>query len=320
MALDDINTYPPYEQSVLTFCRNWLKGQQKFVIHTSGSTGHPKAISLHRQQMIASAKLTGQALDLKPGYKSLVCLSVDYIAGMMMLVRGLELGLHSTIIYPNQNPLANFSPDIQFDFMAMVPLQLQATLAGSVQEKTHLNKMKAVLIGGAPINYGLAQAVKTLTVPLYHTYGMTETVSHVALKRLNGPEASERFKPQPGVELGLDERGCLHITAPMTLGQKLQTNDLVDLHADGSFTWLGRVDHVINSGGVKVQIENVEAALAEVLHQPHFSPYSQARFFVGSQPHPQLGQIVVAVLEGQAIPPETSQALKQALAPKTKQV
>ncbi len=291
-----------YEKHVVSFCQAWLSGQETFQLRTSGSTGPPKTIVLYRQQMRSSAHLTGQALGLSSGEHALVCLSAEYIAGVMMLVRGLESGLRMTVITPTRRPLANLAAQPLYDFTAMVPLQLQETLQGSSAERNHLNRMKAILIGGAPISTALDQALQACEAPIYHTYGMTETVSHIALRKLNGPAASDYFTPLPGVSLGLDERSCLHITAPMTRGERLQTNDLVDLQADGRFRWLGRVDNIINSGGVKVQVELVEAALEQILLHYQGGKYAPRRFFVGAIPHDQFGQMVAAVIEGDPFP------------------
>ena len=290
-----------YEKDVLRFCRQWLSGQETFSLTTSGSTGQPKPISPHREQMISSARLTGQALGLHAGDKTLVCLSVNYIAGMMMLVRGFELDLDLIIVNPSGNPLREFSIDTHFDFSALVPLQLQQILAESPDKQRILDGMKAILIGGAPVSLALKEQLQAITAPIYHTYGMTETVTHIALKRLNGPEANEYFTPLPGVEIGLDQRGCLTIKAAVTNGQTLYTNDLAELNPDGSFKWLGRIDNIINSGGVKVQVEKVEAALENLLRTWQHGRLAGRRFVIGPRPHPRLGQSVVVVLEGQPI-------------------
>jgi O-succinylbenzoic acid--CoA ligase len=264
--------------------------------------------------MVTSAYYTGRALGLQPGDRALVCLSVEYIAGMMMLVRGFELGLHLTVIDPVSQPLARLAPAVRFDFTAMVPLQLHATLHGNHHEGAILDDMKAVLIGGAPLSLALEEQLQRVQAPLYHTYGMTETVSHVALRRLNGPQRSDRFITFDEVRLGLDERGCLMITSALTRGETLYTNDLVELHTDGSFRWLGRVDNVINSGGVKVHIEKVERALEAWLLHYQAGLYAERRFFVGALEHARLGHAVVAVIEGEpcsgeapgAVPLETA--------------
>ena len=287
------------EQRVLDFCQRWLSGQETFTIQTSGSTGQPKTILLTRAQMVTSAHWTSQALGLEPGDRALVCLSVTYIAGMMMLVRGFELGLRLTVIEPVSRPLAPFAPHERFDFTAMVPLQLHATLHGNVHERATLDGMKAVLIGGAPVSLALEEQLQQVRAPLYHTYGMTETVSHIALRRLNGPQRSDRFVPFEEVRLGVDARACLTITSTLTRGETLYTNDLVEFQADGSFRWLGRIDNVINSGGVKVHIEQVERALEAYLLHYQGGIYAERRFFVAPFPHPRLGHTVVAVIEGE---------------------
>jgi O-succinylbenzoic acid--CoA ligase len=289
-----------FERRVLQFGRDWQSGCETFTLHTSGSTGEPKPITITRDQMATSARLTVQALGLQPGDRALVCLGIDYIAGMMMLVRGLECGLHLTIVDPVSRPLAAFSPSVRFDFTAMVPLQLQETLNGAPHEFEILDAMRGVLIGGGPVSQALTEQLQRVSAPLYHTYGMTETVSHIALRRLNGPERSDCFMPFNGVHLQLDERGCLAITSVLTRGETLYTNDLVELHPDGTFVWLGRLDNVINSGGVKVQTEKVETALETCfLHGCH-GAYADRRFFVGGLDDQRLGQAVVAVIEGDA--------------------
>ena len=305
-----------YERRVLAFCREWLSGREAFVVQTSGSTGRPKPISLTRQQMMASAAQTGRALGLQAGDRALVCLSADYIAGRMMLVRGFTLGLQLTIIDPSGNPLQMFSPQSNFDFTAMVPLQLQNILTETPDKVALLDRMKGILIGGAAVSLALQAQLQQVRGPIYHTYGMTETVSHIALRRLNGPQADQAFVPFPGVALGLDGRGCLTIRAAVTNQQTVVTNDLVQLQPDGSFVWLGRVDNVINSGGVKVQVERVERALEQFLLNRQRGRADQAdgaerRFFVGPLADPQWGQAVVAVIEGR--PFEREAALAEAM-------
>jgi O-succinylbenzoic acid--CoA ligase len=248
--------------------------------------------------MVTSANLTCRALGIEPGDRAFVCVSVEFIAGMMMLVRGFEMGLHMTIVDPVSRPLAALPAKSRFELTAMVPLQLHETLQADAHERAILNAMKGFLIGGAPVSMALAQQLQQIEAPMYHTYGMTETVSHIALKRLNGPERSDCFRPFDGVDLGLDERGCLRIVSALTRGETLQTNDLAELYADGSFRWLGRIDNVINSGGVKVQTEKVETALEAWLLAYQGGAQANRRFFVGALAHARLGQAVVAVIEG----------------------
>ncbi|QDK80375.1 AMP-binding protein [Spirosoma sp. KCTC 42546] len=292
----------PYEAEALEFCRAWLSGQTEFTLHTSGSTGTPKPIRLTRVQMQASAYLTGQTLGLQAGDAALVCLNIHYVAGVMMLVRGLELGLPMTIIEPTSNPLLDFSTE-RFAFTAFVPLQLQAILASSsspdwLTKLAILNGMKAILVGGAATSPSLEKALHLITAPVYATYGMTETVSHIALRRLNGPNASDLFTALKGVELGTDERGCLHITSAATNGERIQTNDVVDLIDPTHFRLVGRADRVINSGGVKIQPEQVEHVIMNQLAKLDLgSESTNRRLFVTGLPDERLGQRVAVVYE-----------------------
>jgi o-succinylbenzoate---CoA ligase len=295
----------------LRFCQQWLRGDPEFIVHTSGSTGAPKPITLSRAQMEASARLTAQALGLYAGDRALVCLNPAYIAGIMMLVRGLVNDLALTITSPSAQPFAHTDGAI-FDFMAVVPLQLE-TLLSEPDRNGNLfiiNQMKAIIVGGAPVGQALEAQLQGVEAPIYATYGMTETVSHIALRRLNGPARSQLYTALPGVILGQDARGCLTVAAPMTLGQTLVTNDLVRLETDQSFEWLGRADNVINSGGVKVQIEQVEQAVDNVFVELQLAQ----RFVVMGQADPRLGEKVVLITEGSELPPGQQLEIRTRLA------
>ncbi len=299
MFLSPDRPFPPaqtdYEANTQQFCRAWQRGQETFMLHTSGSTGTPKPIELTRAQMRASAQLTGQALGLQAGDSALVCLNTQYIAGTMMLVRGLELALPMMVVEPVSNPLTH--PEVaskSFAFTALVPLQLQTILTETPEKKTILDGMKAILVGGAATSPALETLVQSIIAPVYATYGMTETVSHIALRRLNGPTASDLFTALPGVDLGTDERGCLHITSAATNFDRVQTNDVVDLPGATHFRLVGRADSVINSGGVKMQPEPVERLIQTYLAEHSHSP----RLFIAGLPDERLGQRVVLVLEG----------------------
>ncbi len=287
---------PPYHASALAFCQRWQRGDAEFHLQTSGSTGVPKMITLTREQMTASAQRTAQAIGLQAGDRALVCLSTQHIAGIMMLVRGMVLGLHLTVVEAKSNPFVHIPPTTAFDFVSFVPLQLQTVIASEQSEK--LRGMKAILVGGAPVSTDLITALQCVKAPVYHTYGMTETVSHIALRRLNGEQASEYFVPLPGVQIVLDERQCLSTCTPMTQNQWIQTNDIVELNNDGSFRFLGRADNIINSGGYKVQVEKVEHALTEVLESYFGSVFAGQRLMVIGLPDEEFGERVTAVIEG----------------------
>ncbi|WP_460677403.1 AMP-binding protein [Hymenobacter coalescens] len=302
-AYADIQQYPGhaggdingYEARVLAFCRQWLNGVQEFVLTTSGSTGPAQPITLRRSQLVASAQRTMNHLGLGVGQHMLVCLNCEFIGGLMMLVRAFEYGLHLTITEPVSDPFALLPPEAEFDFASFVPLQLRTVLAHG--HAPRLERLQAILIGGAAVDYSLTQLSGALQVPLYHTYGMTETCSHIALRRLNGPEASAYYRVLPGLHVEQDARGCLAVRGDVTNQELIQTNDLVrfDEHDHHRFEWLGRVDFVINSGGVKVAAEKVEqvleVALAELGH-------AGRRAFVTGQPDERLGQQVTAIVEG----------------------
>ena len=286
-----------YEARVLERVREWLTGSQEFTLTTSGSTGPPTPVALRRRQLEASARRTGDFFDLGPGDRALVCLNCEYIGGLMMLVRGLERRLHLTVVEPRADPFELVAADAAFDFAAFVPLQLQAVLAAG--RAGRLNQLKTVLVGGAPVDAALLAAIQQLTVPVFLTYGMTETCSHVALRPLNGPRAAPGFRVLPGIAAGQDARGCLTLRGDVTDDQLVTTNDRVALDAAAhTFEWLGRADFVINSGGVKVPAEKVELVLDVALAEIG----APRRCFVAGRSDARLGEAVTAFVEGPALP------------------
>ncbi|MFD2515427.1 AMP-binding protein [Pontibacter locisalis] len=294
-----------YESKTLEFCRSWLNGVQEFPIQTSGSTGIPKTISLTRQQMEDSARRTIELLNLKKGDCTLVCLNTEYIAGMMMLVRGFLAELAMIIVEPIGNPLSLVDRDEKIDFASFVPMQLQTILQETPEALAQLNAMKGILIGGAPVTPTLQRELQSIKAPIYHTYGMTETSSHIALRRLNGPEAAEYYQVLKNITIGLDKRGCLTIKGDVTNNELLVTNDIVELLTPERFRWIGRVDNVVNTGGVKVQVEKVELAVAEAFADLTDSP----RFFIASQPDELLGDKIVLIMEGKPLAPDDEKLL-----------
>ena len=297
-----------YEAKVLDFIRQWLNGTQEFTLTTSGSTGPPSPIVLRRRPLEASAARTADFFDLGPGDRALVCLNCEYIGGLMMLVRGLERNMHLTIVEPHADPFAHVAADAEFDFSAFVPLQLKTVLAAG--HGPRLNRLKALLVGGAPADATLQQELQPLTVPVWLTYGMTETCSHVALRRLNGPQAGPGFRVLPGIAAGQDERGCLTLRGDVTDDQLVVTNDVVTLLDAHTFEWLGRADFVINSGGVKVPAEKVELVLDVALAELG----AARRCFVAGQADERLGQAVTAFIEGPPMPAAQESQLRSLLA------
>lgn len=286
----------PFAHEILRFCHEWLSGQQTFMVHTSGSTGQPKPISLSRRQMQASAGQTVKALGLAAGDHALLCINPAFIGGKMMLVRAMEHEMPLTALEAEADPLRKLPNDTRIDFIALVPLQLEAILQNP-HSKAILDRMKAVIIGGAAVSSPLRKQLGSLQAPLYSTYGMTETVSHIALQRLNGPYASDYFQAFPAVHLSQDERGCLVIEGEVSGGQPLITNDVVELHKNGRFRWTGRADNIINSGGIKIQLEKIDRLAEDVLIRMGI----EKPLFAWGLPHDQLGQQLVLIIEGKAL-------------------
>ena len=281
----------PYFRQAYDFMISWLAGTEKFTLHTSGSTGTPKDIVIERAQLRSSAWMTGEALNLQNGTRALVCLNVNYIAGIMMLVRGMELGWELSIVEPSANPLLEFQiPD--FDFVSMVPLQLLTCLSND-KTKSQVDRIGKILLGGAPIHISLQKQIDHLNASVYHSYGMTETVSHVALKKLNNPKFEDDYTVLPGVKFGVDGRGCIFLQGTVTNNEKVQTNDLVEITSKNTFNWLGRVDNVINSGGVKVVLDKVDEVIAEVFYE---SGYSN-NFFSWYENDQILGQKLILIVQ-----------------------
>lgn len=270
------------------FIKLWLNDKQIFDQKTSGSTGKPTVHRISRKNMLASAQRTAQALKLKPGLQALVCIDTGYIGGKMMLARGLHFGWQLTIISPTSFADISQIPEGPFDFAAMVPLQIE-NLLKSEQGIRFLNQTKKIIVGGAAMGKHLIEQIQPLNCEIYATYGMTETVSHIALQRLNGPNREDAFHILSEVEHSLDDRSCLRLKADVTDNQWIQTNDVVEKQGTGSFRILGRADNIINTGGVKVSAEMLEEKIAALI-----SPYIGS-FSISSLPDHLLGEKIVLV-------------------------
>lgn len=278
-----------FEEQVGNFLLDWInKDYDTIKLRTSGSTGTPKVYYIEKEKMIASALATGKFFKLPHQTKALMCMPADYIAGRMMLVRALVLGWDLEIIEPTTRPLdATFK---KYDFCAMTPLQLSYSL-----ERLHF--VNKIIVGGGAVSESLVKLVQGLSTKIYEVYGMTETISHIAARRLNPkPGLVKResgdflkpFKAMSKVSFDTDERGCLKITADRILDETLVTNDLVEMISPEEFYWRGRIDNVVNSGGVKIFPETLERKLENLITAP---------FFVAGLPDKKLGERVILVVE-----------------------
>lgn len=296
--------------TVNDFLQEWNSPSETLLVHTSGSTGKPKPMWVEKQRMLNSAHITCDFLGLRPGDSALLCMSLDYIAGKMMVVRSIERKLRLFSVKPSGHPLSEESlakmVEMDFDFVAMVPMQVYNTLQVP-QERERLSRIKHLVIGGGAIDDALAEELRSLPGAVWSTYGMTETLSHIALRRLNGEEASEWYQPFDSVGVSLNSDGCLVIDAPLVCSEPLVTNDIAEIKqqetsshsSDASssskvsfphvlFRIKGRKDNVICSGGIKIQIEEVENLLRQHLDAP---------FLLAKKKDEKFGEIAVLVTE-----------------------
>lgn len=270
------------------FLEKWWAPESTMPLHTSGSTGIPKCLHAAKAAMRASAEATCRVFDLQPGQNALLCLPLRYIAGQMMVVRALVGQLNLVVVDPSSTPLAGVETAI--DFAPLVPMQVASTLA-QPDGAEQLARMRTLLLGGGFVDSVLEEQLQSLPCRVFTSYGMTETLSHIALRASNGPLRSQLYTPLPGVHISLSPAGTLQISVPYLGISQLTTNDLAELTPDGRFRILGRVDAVINSGGIKIQAEDIERTLhgltgLQVIALPH--------------PHPVLGQCVALLWEGEA--------------------
>lgn len=278
---------PPALWDLYLFLEKWFDASPVITVHTSGSTGTPKELVVRKDRMMQSARLTCEFLNLQAGDTALLCMNLRYIGAMMVVVRSLVAGLNLIVRPASGHPLSDIEEPLRF--AAMVPLQVYNTLRVP-EEKERLEQTDILIIGGGAVDDSLEAEISALPTAVYSTYGMTETLSHIALRRLNGETASKHYYPFPAVELSLSAESTLVIKAPLICGEVLQTNDIACLYPDGSFTIAGRKDNVINSGGIKIQAEEMEKRLR---------PFIPVPFVVTSVPDPRLGQALTLLIAGQ---------------------
>lgn len=270
------------DEALADFLSAWWDDNGFVVGHTSGSTGEPKRIELSKQSMRESALRTNRFFGLRAGDSLLLCLSSNYIAGKMMVVRAIVGGLKLFVEPVSSSPRV----EGEFDLVSMVPLQIHTLMeSGSGEER--LRRVRHLLVGGSQLLREESEWLNSLPVKCYLSYGMTETVSHVALSVL--PKSGDPlYEAVPDVLFSQDERGCLVVRADHLSGSPFVTNDVVRLLSDRSFAWLGRWDNVINTGGVKVFPEKMEKKVEALIPEP---------FYFTSEPDAKFGQRVVLRIE-----------------------
>lgn len=280
------------------FLSEWNNDSDRVLVHTSGSTGKPKPMMVEKKRMLNSARITCDFLGLKPGDSALLCMSLDYIAGKMVVVRSIERHLHLISVSPSGHPLKDVDEEITF--AAMVPMQVYNTLQVP-EERERLTHIRHLIIGGGAIDASLEKELQALpgNIAIWSTYGMTETLSHIALRRINGDESSEWYQPFDSVHISQTEEGCLVIDAPQVCAETLVTNDIVEIEPyiynkveKLRFRIKGRKDNVICSGGIKIQIEEVETLL---------KPYLEKPFMLAKKKDGKFGEIAVLLTEDENI-------------------
>jgi len=285
LNINQLSTETEFEQKIIGFLKEWLSGTETVKVQTSGSTGTPKVFDIEKKKMIASAEMTCDFLGLKEGDTALLCLPIEYISGKMMIVRSMVRKFKLRVTVPAIKPLEEI--DHQIDFCAMTPLQVENSL-----DKLYL--IKNLIIGGAAVSENLKEKIfdeigAENSQRIFETYGMSETLSHIALKQIY-PVSDAFFTAFENVDISTDERGCLKIFAPYLNAEILQTNDLVEIKNGNQFRFLGRIDHVINSGGAKIFPEQLEALVKKEI--------PNEVVFLGVEDE-SLGQKLILVIEGQ---------------------
>ncbi|MCG9792818.1 AMP-binding protein [Flavobacterium algicola] len=266
-----------FEKSIGDFLLDWFDGKTYIDLQTSGTTGVPKILRTEKQTMVNSALATGDFFDLKPGDKALYCLPTRFISGKMMLVRSFILGLDIDFVVPSATPLVR--NETVYDFAAMVPLQAKNSLS-------ELKNIKKLIVGGAKVGKDLEESLLKTSAKVYETYGMTETMTHIAAKRMG----EKAFNILPKIKISQNDKGCLVIDAPRVSKETIVTNDIVEIVNEKQFIFLGRIDNVVNSGGIKLLPEEIESKLANSIKN---------KFFVGGIPDAVLGEKLVLVIEGE---------------------
>ncbi|WP_276680784.1 AMP-binding protein [Empedobacter brevis] len=289
--VDTIQPINDFEQTVKKFLVEWLSDSTTMIAHTSGSTGEPKEIVLTKENMRKSANMTGKYLHLKQGDSALLAMPVTYIAGKLMLIRAVEIGLKLICIEPTSRiSLDEINNGIHqqletIDFVALTPMQVENSL-------NFVSICKKLIIGGAPLSDQVKQHLSLFDNEVYETYAMTETITHIAFKQVKNakfPNVENVFEAFEEVKISQDDRGCLVIDTPYD-GLRVVTNDIVEVLDHRKFNWIGRADNVINSGGIKLFPEQIEDKL---------KPFIGSDFYVTSKPDELLGQKLILVVEGE---------------------
>ncbi len=273
----------PWEKAIFNFILEWFNDEDHVVVHTSGSTGEPHELRLSKELMKASARLSAEYFNMNAGNDVLLCLPAAYIAGKMVIVRAFTIGFNLNWVEPSINPLLKI--DRSFHLTSFTPMQVDEMLRSSLEKFERIEK---ILVGGGPISAALDQRLRETKNAVYATYGMTETISHVAVRKVNAP--GTLFHALPGVKFSVDDDSCLIISAMHIDAKAIKTNDVVQLVGPYSFNFLGRIDNVINCGGIKLYPEKIENQISTLL---------QSDFYLWKKSDDAMGEKMVLYIEGE---------------------
>ncbi|MEP2023374.1 MAG: AMP-binding protein [Reichenbachiella sp.] len=286
--LDEWLTKYPKATKLIDFITQWQHNHDTFQFQTSGSTGVPKSIDVSRSQIVASASATIEFLQLKKSDTALICLEPNFVASLMMAARCLANDMDLIVQKPSSNPLKTLKEPI--DFASFVPVQIYKMIEdGTIHQ---LKSIENILIGGAPLTSSAFEQLSNIDTNIYATYGMTETVSHIALMPIKGKFIEAEYQALPGIFLKQDDADCLMIQGAVTNNEWLQTNDIVELTDSNKFRWLGRRDHVINSGGIKIHPEQLEKII---------EGFIDSDFIISWKANDKLGSECIIITEGQPL-------------------
>jgi len=296
------NSENSWQRAIYDFLINWFDDSETITVHTSGSTGQPKAIELTKTAMRNSAHTTNTFFGLNETSTALLCLPTNYIAGKMMLVRAIVGQFNLLTVEPKANPFENLQQSI--DFTAITPYQLIHSLEEIMSFENRKLEIEKIIVGGAKINKETEATIQQFSTLFYETYGMTETCSHIALRAVNGHDKSDYFQTLSGISIRKNENDCLCINAPHLLFDEIVTHDIVELIDNKRFLIKGRYDNIINSGGVKLNPELIEQKLEPLIPVP---------YFISSKPDSALGNKVILVIESDLFSSESEETLWSAI-------
>ncbi len=285
-------------KDIVDFLGEWFNEHTYIKVQTSGTTGEPKPLMLSKRAMVESAKRTLEVFKLDNGTTLLNVLSAKYIAGKMMFVRAMVGQLNLHIVEPS----THFAEEVEshFDFVAIVPNQIETIM--ELQKRQKVSENTKVLIGGAPLTEKNMDQLKHLKVACYQSYASTEMASHVAIKKLNGADQSSTYKATPDVRFSTTPNSCLVVHAPFLDEKMYETTDVVELVSETEFRWLGRVDHVINSAGIKIHPEVIENQIADLIQQTYYITAANDEVY---------GQVPILVIQGDFKDNELQQLLEK---------